>query len=175
MTEFIELLKYVLPAVVVFLAVYFFQRLRIKEEISKERYKLAAANIGIMTPLRLQAYERLSLLLERLSLESLILRHQNSEITARQFQSLILHTIRSEFDHNLSQQVYVSSNLWAAVRNAKEILIKTINITASQFPKEIPVNEFSVKLFEAYSELATDPLHNTSEMLKNEVREYFKI
>jgi hypothetical protein len=175
MTEFFELLKYTFPALVVFAAVYFVQRLTLTKESNKERYKVIVANNNLLTPLRLQAYERISILLERLSAESLLLRLQNSGMTSRQIQATMLTSIRSEFDHNLSQQIYVSSNLWAAVKNAKEILIKTINITASQLPKDAPANDFTMKLFEAYADLENDPLATASELLKREVREYFKI
>jgi len=175
MTNFLDLLKYVVPALVVFAAVFFVQRLTLTKEINKERYKIMLANSNIMTPLRLQAYERISILLERLSADSLLLRLQSSGMTTRQIQAVMLVNIRSEFDHNLSQQIYISSNLWQAVKNAKEILIKTINITASELPKEAPLNDFSMKLFEAYANLDTDPLATALELLKREVREYYKI
>jgi hypothetical protein len=175
MTEFIDLLKYVIPALVVFAAVYFVQRLSLTKENNKERYKVMVANSNLLTPLRLQAYERISILLERLSAESLLLRLQSSGMTARQIQATMLLNVRSEFDHNLSQQIYISSNLWQAVKNAKEILIKTINITASQLPKDAPVNDFTIKLFEAYADLDTDTLAVAMELLKREVRDYFKI
>jgi hypothetical protein len=175
MTELFELLKYTIPALTVFVSVYFVQKLSLTKESNKERYKVIVSNNNLLTPLRLQAYERISILLERLSVESLLLRHQNSTMTARQLQATLLNSVRSEFDHNLSQQIYISSNLWAAVKNAKEILIKTINITAAQLPKDSPINDFTVKLFEFYSELEYNPLASASELLKQEVREYFKI
>ncbi|CAN5231499.1 hypothetical protein BH09BAC2_BH09BAC2_11240 [soil metagenome] len=84
--------------------------------------------------LQLQAYERLSLLTERISLQNLISRHPNSGLSAKEMKSVLIENIRSEFDHNVTQQIYVTSDAWRAVNNNKEQNIYVINQLAASLP-----------------------------------------
>jgi len=82
-------------------------------------------------PLQLQAYERLILLVDRIALPNLMQRVAQPELSAREMQSLLIHTIRQEFEHNITQQIYVSAEAWDAVRNYKEQNLLIINQIAS--------------------------------------------
>lgn len=77
--------------------------------------------------LRLQAYERLALLAERISLNNLISRLPHAGITAKQMQHALVDAIKTEYEYNISQQVYVSPEAWRAVHNLKEQNIYIIN------------------------------------------------
>src|SRR5205823_5936451 len=70
--------------------------------------------------LRLQAYERLTLLGERIALQNLISRMPYAGLTARQMQQALVDAIKSEYEYNISQQVYVSADAWRAINNLKE-------------------------------------------------------
>jgi len=175
MIEILEILKYILPAGIVFLTSYSFFNSKLKSEENKEKYQLLIGNQKLITPLRLQAYERIALLLERISPESLTVRLQSPTINARQLHSLMISTVRSEFDHNLSQQIYISSNSWAALKNAKENLIKAINIAGTKVAKDATSTEFSISLFEAYGEFEKDPIEGALEVIKVEIRQFFSL
>ncbi len=86
--------------------------------------------------LRLQAYERLTLLTERIGLQNLIIRIANAGLTARQMQSALVEAIKMEYEYNISQQVYVSAEAWRAVNNLKEQNIYIVNQLASTLPPQ---------------------------------------
>src|SRR5690606_38557732 len=78
--------------------------------------------------LRLQAYERLMIFLERISPPNLLVRVEKDGLTLREFQKELVATIRVEYEHNLSQQIYVSADTWRAISIAKDETIKVINL-----------------------------------------------
>jgi len=84
--------------------------------------------------LRLQAYERLTLLTERIALHNLISRFSNATLTAREMKNTIIDAIKAEFDYNISQQIYVSPDAWRAVSNLKEQNIYVVNQIAANLP-----------------------------------------
>jgi hypothetical protein len=84
--------------------------------------------------LQLQAYERLILLTDRISLPNLISRLNHPELSAREMQMLLTQNIKQEFDYNITQQIYVSTDAWNAVKNLKEQNLLTINEFANSLP-----------------------------------------
>ncbi len=96
--------------------------------------------------LRLQAYERLVMLAERISLPSLITRIPAGELTVRQYQGVLIEQIKTEFDYNLSQQIYVGTPAWQAINNLKEQNIFIINQIGQALPADIKGNELSRKI-----------------------------
>ena len=86
--------------------------------------------------LRLQAYERITLLAERIALQNLLSRNSNAGLTCRQMQATLIDSIRQEYDYNVSQQIYVSTEVWRAVNNLKEQNIYIINQLASTLPPQ---------------------------------------
>lgn len=87
---------------------------------------------NIALPLRLQAYERLVVFLERIKPESLIARINEPGLQVKDVRLLMVHSIQAEYEHNLSQQIYVSKASWEAVCNAKEQLVNLINSIAGK-------------------------------------------
>ena len=86
--------------------------------------------------LQLQAYERLALLCERISLNNLITRFSSNGISAIEMKASLIDAIKSEFEYNITQQVYVSDDAWKAVTNLKEQNIYTINQLATNLPQQ---------------------------------------
>ena len=89
----------------------------------------------IILPLRLQAYERIILFLERISPTNIVIRLNKPEMTSVQLQALLVRTIREEFEYNLSQQIYISFTAWELVKNAKEETIKLVNLASGRIPE----------------------------------------
>ena len=108
----LELLKIVLPSIFVFLAGYLAIERLLREETKRRKAELTQNNQKITIPVRLQAYERLVLYLERISPESLLIRVNQPNLTNKKLQAKLLQNIRAEWEHNLSQQLYVSNNAW---------------------------------------------------------------
>ena len=156
----------------------FFDRRREEEkaELEKEVERLKAAlkqkDKELITPVRLQAYERAVLLLERISPQSLIFRVQRPGQNVLQLQTTLLQTIRDEFEHNLSQQLYISKEAWAMVKTAKEEMVKMINTAAAKVQPEQPGTELSKAVF---NDMASKKLTTESAVavLKNEIQKLF--
>jgi hypothetical protein len=127
----------------------------------------------IILPLRLQAYERIVLFLERIAPNNLILRVNRPELNAYQLQSALIKTIREEFEYNLSQQLYISSKAWEMVNNAKEETIKLINIAAGRIPETAPSAELVRVIFDMIMDTDKLAVHITLETVKNEIRQIF--
>lgn len=170
MQDFLEILKYTLPSVVVFLTVvvmiryYFktFARDRDRDQILQDRRKTL--------PMRLQAYERLALLLERITVDSLVVREQNDEFSSRDFHQHLLAAVRSEYEHNLSQQIYISGDAWNVIRNAKEGTLNMINKAAMQVNPDGPALELSKKIIEIQMEAEFSPTQTALDFLRKEAR-----
>jgi len=172
MSELLEILKYVLPSLVVLAAAYYLIKLFLDNEQKKRASDIKMAGYKIITPIRLQAYERLILFLERVSPESLVMRLHKPELSSLQFQTMLILAIREEFEHNLSQQVYMSSQAWELVRNAKEDLIKIVNTAATKLKDNATSTDLSQKIFEL--SLGEKLVIKTAlEFLKNEIRQVF--
>ncbi len=114
-----------------------------KDEIKE---KLGINNDTIK--LRLQAYERLTLFTERASLKNLVSRTSSSNLTVVDFQLTLLETLRTEYEYNVSQQIYVSVDLWKAIGNLKDQNSYIINQIAATIPSQSPSFELSKKLLE---------------------------
>ncbi len=112
MNTFLDVLKYTIPSLIVFATAYFILKTFIESEEKKRTLEIRTKNQKLITPIRLQAYERLTLFLERISPNSVILRVQKPNMTASQLQREMLNIIRTEFEHNLSQQIYISKQAW---------------------------------------------------------------
>ena len=131
------------------------------------------ASASAPTPFQLQlaAYERLILLSERIALPSLINRLNSQGLSSKEMQGLLTETIRQEFDHNLTQQIYVSSEAWDAVKNLKEQNIFIVNQVASFLPANATATDLNKNLLEMIIQNPKASLHGVvSEVLSYEAK-----
>jgi hypothetical protein len=173
MDAFIDLLKIVIPASIVLYAAYLLVRAQIYKEIELKRLEVRGRSIETILPARLQAYERMMLFLERTSPQNLLMRLSNPGLTARDFQKLLLDEIRNEYNHNASQQVYMSEEVWNQIKSAKEDLIMNINEAITHLPAEATSLDLSRKIFEMIMEKKVDPILLATTSLKNEIQQTF--
>jgi hypothetical protein len=164
-----DILKITIPALLVFLTAWLVLRNMIRNDQDKRRQELILQNSRTVTPIRLQAYERIVLFLERISLESLIVRVSNPDMSASQLHTAMLNAIRSEFEHNLSQQIYMSQQAWEVVRNARSNMIKIINSEAEKMPAKSSGMALSKQLLEKIMELDKEPSRAAIDYLKGEI------
>jgi len=121
-----------LTGVVVFFTAYFSIKYFLENDQKKRILELKFNSKSLITPIRLQAYERMAMFLERIEPNQLIQRVNNQELTSEQFKTIMLTSIRAEFEHNLSQQIYISSGVWDLIVQAKEETIQLINLCAGK-------------------------------------------
>ena len=136
MEAVIELLKIIIPTGAVFAASYFLVKRFLDNDQKRREHELKKVSQNIVTPLKITAYERIVIYLERINTNNLVLRVNKNGMTAKQLHSELVLAIKSEFEHNLSQQIYVSAGSWEMVKNAKEEVLQLVNIASSKVPAE---------------------------------------
>ncbi|MBO7572601.1 MAG: hypothetical protein J6T48_10680 [Bacteroidales bacterium] len=168
-----EILIVTIPTVVVAATAVIVLRMMLKKDIETKKIQVVLQNQKTITPLRLQAYERIILFLERISPNSVIVRLQTPNMTVQELHRQMLITIRAEFEHNLSQQLYVSSEAWEATRNAKERTIQMLNMCLQGLNSMDNAMVYSQAVFEKLIEIEKSPTQEALELIKKEVRTLF--
>ncbi len=121
-------------------------------------------------PLKLQAFERVILFLERISPNSLLVRVHRGGMSASQLQSDLVATIRAEFEHNLSQQIYLSEQAWEEVKDAKEEMIRIINNAFSHVGANATGIQMSSHIFEQVLKMENVPTQKAVDFIKSEAK-----
>jgi hypothetical protein len=122
----IELLSYTLPAVVTGVVAYYFFDLHTKNEEGRRRYLLNKEAQKNALPLRLQAFERMTLYMERINPTKLLIRIAPISQDKNDYENLIITQIEQEFEYNLTQQIYMSDECWTIIVTAKNATIQMI-------------------------------------------------
>lgn len=150
MNTFFEILKYILPSLVVFATAYYIAKKFFDAKYNSEVLEYNKTIHDQKFPLKLQAYERLILFCERIDVNNLMLRLINSEIKGNQLAHAMLIAIQKEYEHNIAQQLYVSDNLWKIVNQAKDNILNLVSAhtntggTAQEVAREIRNNSAEV-------------------------------
>lgn len=168
-----DLLKIVLPAGLVIYGMYLTIMSFLKKEREKMIMDLKTQNTQIVLPVRLQAGERLCLLLERITLNNLIRRVNNPEYSARDLYSQLLLEVREEFNHNLSQQVYFSDETWEGVRRAMESVVTIVNTAMQDMNENARGIDLAKRIFQITLEQKNDAIQMALKEVKSEIRIYF--
>lgn len=121
-------------------------------------------------PLKLQAYERIVLFLERIEPSSLVMRSKTNDMSAQQLHSALLNNIRDEYEHNVAQQIYVSDNAWNLIKQAKEETIKIVNLAANSVDEGATGNELTRNIFEKMMVLPKSPSEIALDYVKAEIK-----
>ena len=173
MDLFFEIIKISLPSIIMLIAISYIVGGYFNNNEKRHKLKVIRGNQKLITPIRLQAYERLVLLLERISLESLVLRAEYPSKLCGQLHTDLLQAIRAEFEHNLSQQLYVSSEAWNSVKNAKNYTVSLINNAAKEVNDHAPAIELSRKILDMSMELEQPITDKAINVLKQEIQQIF--
>lgn len=132
METILELIKYTLPALVVALVVFLMLKTHSESNYKLKLLQLKADSSKDVIPLKLQAYERLTLFIHRISPENLIPRITQPGMSAQQFKVVLIQSIQQEFEHNITQQVYVSNGVWGAVVSFKNTFANIVNTKSKE-------------------------------------------
>ncbi len=173
MQTILEILKYILPSIITFLTAWFIIRQFIDNEQKKSLIAMKSSASQTIMPVRLQAYERVLLLLERISLQSLVMRVHQAGMTAAELHQALLQTVRQEYDHNLSQQLYISPDAWELIRNAKEEVIKVVNTCAGRMPEQAEGKDLATDILEETLKMGRPMTTTAILFIKKEVRQIY--
>ena len=144
-----------------------------KERLLQMKIDERKETLRVVTPIRLQAYERMVLFLERISPSSLVMRCYRQGMDSTQLRSTLADNIRSEWEHNLSQQVYISSEAWEYVRDAKEQMLSIVNASAQALDAEATPEALAGVIFASIAK-DKNPIDKAVEKLKAEIKERFE-
>ncbi|HEX8575500.1 MAG TPA: hypothetical protein VF677_04320 [Flavobacterium sp.] len=167
--KIIELLSYTLPAIITGLVAFYFFNLHTKNEEGRRRYLLQKEAQKAALPLRLQAYERMTLFIERISLSKLLIRVAPFSNDKKEYENHLINHIEQEFEHNLTQQIYMSDECWNVITTAKNATIQMIRrgtlsekATDAYTMREVILNDLLDK---------PSPSTTALSYIKNDVRE----
>lgn len=165
--KIIELLSYTLPAIVTGLIAYRFFDLQVRNENKKIHALLLDKTKSQGLPIRLQAYERMTLFLERITLNKLLLRVPPISPNKNDYENYIIDHIEQEFEHNLTQQIYITEDCWTIISTAKNATIQVIrkatlkeNVDSADQLREAILNDLMNR---------QSPSHAALSYIKNEV------
>jgi len=138
-------------------------RLKLENERKKEREK-------VLIPLRLQALERMVLFLERINPPNLLTREMKAGISVGLLQSILLKSLREEYEHNMSQQLYLSETAWDLIKTAKEKVVQLVNTSSAKLKSDaggvMLANEMLTNGFKSEN----DPIDKAMNAIKEEIK-----
>lgn len=129
-TKLIELASYTLPAVITGLTAYYLFNSYFKDQKNTRRWLLQKENRKDLLPLRLQAFERLTLFIERINPSQLLIRITPISNLKNDYADYVIAQIEQEYEHNITQQIYISDECWSIITAAKNATIQMIRLAA---------------------------------------------
>jgi len=169
-TRFIELLAYTLPALITGAVAYYFFQMHFKNEEGRRRYAMQKESQKDALPLRLQAFERMVLFLERINPTKLLIRITPLSQDKNDYENFVIAQIEQEFEHNLTQQIYMSDECWTIIQTAKNATIQMIRragmsdrVDSADKLREVILNDLMEKATPSSAALS---------YLKNELKEF---
>lgn len=143
----LEIVKITVPALVIFFTIQTLLKQYLESEYKTKMLDFKQNQNNTTIPLRLQAYERLSLFCERISIPNLVLRLRDEQMTASGLRLAMMVAIQKEFEHNITQQVYVSDQLWQILKIARDDALNIINMVYSNVDPEGDAKDYAAQMF----------------------------
>ena len=169
----LDVLKLVLAGTIVFYIAWLIVKPQLILNNQSKIIGLKKASIKTTLPLRLQAYERLTLFIERINPSNMLVRVHVAGTTVREIQQFLVAEIRTEHQHNITQQLYVSAQAWTVINRIKEDTISMINNTASGMSPEASSVELSKVILTHLAGLETNPYDAGLMLLKHDMQQFF--
>jgi hypothetical protein len=124
-------------------------------------------------PLRLQAYERIVLFIERVNPANMLIRMAGTANTAAELHSLVVSELRNEYQHNVTQQIYVSARTWALVKRVKDDTLSVVNNAAKALPETATALDLSKTVLAHLSHLQDNPYDIATNMIREDIEQLF--
>ena len=148
----LEIIKFTIPALIVFFTVYQLLKQYLDGQYRLRMMDFKQTQQNTAMPLRLQAYERMTLYCERINLPTLLLRNPNVGSTPAEMRYNLMMIIQNEFEFNVSQQVYLSPQLWEIIKLSKDDTLNSINIVYEKLSGSATNRSFNNALIRFYNE-----------------------
>lgn len=170
MTIFLEILKFTLPGLIVFLATYFVLKQYLNSQYELKALELRAKYSKDAIPLKLQANERLLLFCERISIPNLIFRLKSNAMSNVELKNAMIISIQKEYEHNMAQQLYTSQKLWDILTLAKNDIISMITQEANSVSNSDNANQLSSQLLNKLQVTGKSPIDVAINAIKEEAK-----
>ncbi len=164
--------KFFIFATIVFTLVFLFKQwLKYKER--QWAFVLKQDNNKALAPLKISAYERIVVMLERIAPQSLVLRHQSYSATASFLQLELIKSIREEFEHNVSLQMYVSAECWSKVKRAKDETSDLIKVAFTKVRPESSAMDLTIEIMKLEATVGNSAISDALLAIRIEMARYF--
>lgn len=168
---FFDIIKFTISGLIVFFVGWYMVREYLDRQKSQNNREIKLASMAHTLPLKLQAYERITLFLERINPTNLLVRLHVAGFSAREMQNVILSDIRAEYQHNISQQIYVTDTSWHVVKKMKDETIGMIHNAVTGLPDTASSVELSKVILTHLANLEDEnPYEKALEIVKQEVQ-----
>ena len=168
-----EILKLIVAGVgVVYVAFYLLKPYLDKSE-SLQLIELKKSINSQTLPLRFQAYERIVLFVERVNPSNMLVRMGGTELSALALHSIVVAEIRNEFQHNITQQIYVSSRAWAIVKRVKDDTLSIITNAVKGLPADATGLDLSKTILAHLSHLDDNPYDIALNIIREDMEAFF--
>ncbi|MEZ4805761.1 MAG: hypothetical protein R2852_09830 [Bacteroidia bacterium] len=171
--DVLEILKFIIPSLVVLAVCYVIINKVMEDHSNRLQMEIRKQNASQLTPLKLQAYERMILFLERISPQTLINNYNDGTSTARGLKHLMESSVNQEYMHNLSQQIYISNQAWNIIKVVKEEVIQLIHETYESMDSEATGVDLSRLIIDKMIAENMIPTSKAIDFLKAEINLYF--
>jgi hypothetical protein len=173
MQQFLELLKYTIPGFIVFVTAYYLLKVHFDDNYRLQALRMKSDAQKITLPVRLQAYERLMLLCERMNLTNVLLRVRTPDMNVGELRMAMMVAINQEFDHNTSQQLYVSETLWQIMQVAKSDALNSMLKASEELDPQADSELLIQNLFRLQEAKGIDPLQKAQQAIRTEAGQLF--
>jgi len=174
MDIFLQLIIAIVPAAIVFMTTALFLKKQGEKEMRRVQLEMSKQKKSQnFLAERMEAYQRSILLLERIHPNSLVMRIHNPTLPAKVFQSELIKAVREEFEHNVTQQLFITIDAWKMLKSAKDETVKIINVAGQQMTDTSMSTDLAGKIFEIIGEVGDLPSEIAVEYLKKEFQELF--
>lgn len=164
----LEIIKISVPALIVFFTVNHLFKNYLEGQQQLRRQDIEKEQKSAALPLKMQAYERLSLFCERIALPTLLLRFPPADQNARSYKLTLLLAIQQEFEHNITQQVYISSQLWEIIKAARDDAVNFISIVSEKVEPDASAIELKQALLNYEASREATGLDTALQAIKKE-------
>ena len=171
----VELLKYVLPAVLVLLGVKLMMDYHLKKDAGQQNHLLRAEVVRQHLPLKLSAYERALLYLERINPRQLLVMNPGNGKKAQDYYAELIQQIQTEYEHNIVQQVYISNHGWDGIVASRNEIIGLIKESMEGLPPDADGAFLMKKISDNFEERQDKNISNAVLILKADVHKIFSI
>ncbi|WP_304062282.1 hypothetical protein [Pedobacter glucosidilyticus] len=171
LTFLLDILKYTLSGFFVILGSYFLFKSQFDAYYNLKELEYRSSVLKDVLPLRLQAYERMTLFIERINPSNLLLRLHVSGMSAKEMQNLILTEVRAEYQHNLAQQIYLTNDAWQIIKRVKDDTISIINSAVKNLPADASAVDLSKVVFSRLDSIEENPYELALLVIKKDIQE----